>query len=99
MTMRSIGIYYILGIFVTLVILFGVTTSAAGALSYPVKELGNCGSARDCYTYCQMPEHTPACWSYEKYVLHRAVLAEMTASTEAKMKGAGVTFPIAELGN
>lgn len=63
---------------------------------YPVPELGNCRDANECYLYCQLPQNTPACWSYGKYILHKQVLAE---SDEDLAKKHGITFPIAELGN
>lgn len=60
-------------------------------IRYPVKELGNCQNARECYLYCQIPENTPLCWSYNKYVVKTNVLGETAAPA--------LTYPIAELGN
>ncbi|MBI4990682.1 hypothetical protein HZB96_01145 [Candidatus Gottesmanbacteria bacterium] len=57
---------------------------------YPIPELGNCRNARECQLYCDIPANTPACWSYEKYVLNGNVLGEETVN---------VTYPISELGN
>lgn len=60
-------------------------------IRYPVKELGNCRDSQECYLYCQIPENTPACWSYNKYVVKTNVLGETTTPA--------LTYPIAELGN
>jgi hypothetical protein len=67
-----------------------IAPSAHAQNIYPIKELGNCSNTASCYTYCQIPQNTPACWSYGKYILHKDVLGDQATS---------VTFPIAELGN
>src|SRR3989338_3086137 len=60
--------------------------------AYPIKSLGNCQNSQDCYFYCQIPAHTPACWAYGEYVLKPDVLGEQTTALN-------ITFPFAELGN
>lgn len=77
---------------------------AQGLLQYPIAELGYCRDAKECYLYCEIPEHTPACWSYGTYSLGPNVLGETTDSAEDKhiedeAKSRGVSFPIGELGN
>ena len=61
-------------------------------VAYPIKSLGNCQNSQDCYFYCQIPAHTPACWAYGEYVLKPDVLGEQTTALN-------ITFPVAELGN
>ncbi len=68
-------------------------------VTYPITSLGNCLNANECYYYCQIPSHTPACWAYGEYVLKPDVLGTQTVSPEEEAKAHGVTFPIAELGN
>lgn len=67
--------------------------------AYPIASLGNCQNADECYYYCQISAHTPACWAYGEYVLKPDVLGEETVSPEEEAKAHGITFPIAELGN
>jgi hypothetical protein len=81
--------------FVICSLLFVPKTNAA--VSYPIEELGNCRNARECALYCSIPKNTPACWSYDKYVLNgntlstgRQVLGEETVN---------ITYPISELGH
>jgi hypothetical protein len=74
-------------VFIVGIVLF---SPAAHAQQFPVRELGSCSNSASCYNYCQIPENTPACWSYNRFVLHKNVLGEQTFS---------ITFPIAELGN
>lgn len=76
--------------------LIGLFSFAFAQVTYPIRELGNCRDAKECYLYCEIPENSPACWSYGKYVLHKQVLAE---SDEDMVKKYNITFPIAELGN
>lgn len=64
---------------------------SAKYIAYPIKSLGNCQNTQDCYYYCQIPAHSPACWAYGEYVLKPDVLGEQTA--------ANITFPVPELGN
>lgn len=59
-------------------------------VSYPIPALGSCANARECQLYCKIPANTPACWSYEKYVMHSDVLGETAVN---------ITYPITELGN
>lgn len=64
--------------------------SVSAAVTFPIPELGNCRDARECKLYCDVPFHTPACWSYEKYVLNKNILGDTTAN---------ISYPIPELGN
>ena len=73
-----------------------VLSAKAQAVSYPIKELGDCRNAQECRYYCDTPENKPACWSYGKYILHKDVLGETTKKVTGKP---GIVFPIAELGN
>ncbi len=68
-------------------------------ITYPIPALGNCQNAGECFYYCQIPSHTPACWAYGEYVLKPDVLGEQTVSPEEEAKTHGITFPVAELGN
>lgn len=85
-------------LFFILCSLFIVAKASAQYVSYPISQLGNCRDGQECYLYCQIPSHTPACWSYGKYVLPQ-VLGEQTSSLEDEAKAANITFPIPELGN
>jgi hypothetical protein len=92
---------YIYFILLFSVLFFTFPVSAQKAI-YPISELGSCRDAKECFFYCQIPEHKPACWSYGTYNMPQ-VLGESTENVEAKVeadvKAAGVTFPIAQLGN
>ncbi len=68
------------------------------SLNYPVKELGYCRDAKECYLFCEIPENKATCWSYGKYKLYSQVLGEEDDAMEAEAKARGITFPIAELG-
>lgn len=72
--------------------LYIVHLRTANAVYYPIPELGYCSSERECELYCEIPKNTPACWSYDKYVMNasESVLGEET--------GPELTYPIAELG-
>lgn len=85
-----IGIYLLIG---------GSQAVAQQLLRYPVKELGYCRDAKECYLYCEIPENKPACWSYGKYVLGlgKQVLGKHS-DREREAAALGITFPIAELG-
>lgn len=97
--------------FIITVILFPVSffllpeVSAQSLLQYPISELGFCRDAKECYLYCEIPEHKAACWSYGEFRLGQQVLGETTLSPEErrameeKARELGITFPIAELGN
>ncbi len=75
------------------------STRAEDKTLYPILELGGCSSRQDCFDYCEIPENTPACWSYNKYVLRQNVLGVTTQTPEEKAQALGVTFPVTELGN
>lgn len=92
-TLRLVGMT--LSIIFTFVFLFETFNSdfaLAQNLSYPIPDLGNCRNQQECYLYCQIPENSPACWSYGKYVMNTQedVLGETTVN---------ITYPISELGN
>lgn len=71
-------------------LLFVNISAANAAVRYPIKDLANCANAKECYLYCEIPQNTPACWSYQTYILKSKVLGESTLN---------ITFPITELGN
>ncbi len=87
-------IFYLLLVFCSL---FFVRQTQA-AVTYPIPELGSCRDANECKLYCDIPAHSPACWSYDKYVLNKDILGE-TLSPDEEARAHGVTFPISELGN
>lgn len=86
------------------VFLFPSLTSAQTRLQYPIPELGYCRDAKECYLYCEIPQHKAACWSYGTYKVGMDVLGVTTMSAdekrmmEEKARQYGITFPIAELG-
>ena len=84
-------ILYVFLIFYILSLISLVNTTSA-QVYYPIPELGGCSSSRECEFYCEIPKNTPACWSYDKYVMNasESVLGEET--------GPELTYPIAELG-
>lgn len=61
-------------------------------LEFPIAELGNCASVRECKLYCDQSQNRQACFdfAYEK---------GLVGGTEAAGKLSGLKFPIAELGN
>lgn len=91
----------ILFIFAIIYFSFRVTSSPVLAkyVAYQIAPLGNCQNAEECFYYCQIPAHTPACWAYGEYVLKPDVLGTQTVSPEEEAKAHGITFPIVELGN
>lgn len=78
--------------------------SAQSRLTYPIADLGFCRDAKECYLYCEIPEHKAACWSYAKYKVGSDVLGVTTMSAEekqmmeSKARKYNITFPIADLG-
>lgn len=82
----------VIGILVGSFLLFGIAPASSAQISYPIKELGNCRDAKECFYYCEVSGNTPACWSYDRYKLNGQVLGETAEQL-------GITFPIAELGN
>lgn len=84
---------------VIIILLAGILLpKTVNAVTFPITELGNCSNQQDCFHYCQAIENTPACWSYETYILHKGVLGDATSSAKMDTKPK-ITFPIAELGN
>lgn len=98
---KNIKIFDVLYVF----FIFNVLYLISGAVSifavptYPIPELGNCRNSQECYYYCQIPQNTPTCWSYNKYIISKDVLGEEAISPEEEAKRLGITFPVPELGN
>lgn len=70
--------------------------------SYPIAELGNCDSQSSCANYCEIPQNTPACWSYGKYLMNadQDVLGDATSAlTPTPTITFNITYPVADLGN
>ncbi len=60
------------------------------ALSFPIPQLGNCGSVQECKNYCDIPWHQTVCSKY----------ARQTKATDEDVLGvADLNYPIAELDN
>src|SRR3989344_3377498 len=76
--------------FYVLCFMFYKATPTLAAPRYPISELGGCRNQQECKFYCEIPLNTPACWSYNRFVLSKNVLGE----TDVK-----ISFPISELGN
>ena len=77
--------------------------SSVPSAGYPIKELGNCRNQTECKAYCDNPDNAPACWSYGTYKRGQVLGTSSVNHTdntalESKLKTAGVTFPIQELG-
>lgn len=70
----------------------------ANSVNYPIGELGNCATERECFFYCKIPKNTPACWSYGKYTLPQ-VLGEATVAAQVQSQLPKITFPVPQLGN
>lgn len=68
------------------------------SIRYPISELGNCRNTQECRLYCQIPQNTPACWSYKQYIKATNVLGVTTSQT-SNVKFKNIRFPVAELGN
>ena len=84
--------YFAILIFALGFFALGLPKIVQAAPLYPVLELGNCRNQSECYLYCQIPENSPACWSYGKYILNPQadILGETTVN---------ITYPISDLGN
>lgn len=76
-------------LFFVLISLFIVRQTQAAA-EYPIPELGSCRDASECKLFCDIPNNTPTCWSYDKYVMNKDILGESTVN---------LTYPITDLGN
>src|SRR5258708_1229097 len=85
-------------VFLILLTLFP-SVAHARAISYPVKELGNCKNQNDCFSYCEIVENKAACWSYSTYVLNQHVLGDSTNNSDSFGTQHNITFPISQLGN
>ena len=83
---------FLIVIFTFSFLIFNLSSASAQSARYPIPELGNCRNQEECYLYCQIPQNTPDCWSYGKYIMNNAqsVLGETTTN---------ITYPITELGN
>jgi hypothetical protein len=98
--MKLLRLSVLISIFMGLFILGPATVHA---YQFPIPELGFCRDARECHTYCEVPQHKATCWSYKVYGNKSAVLGEQDASSSAttgenKLQALGISFPIAELG-
>lgn len=94
-TLKRVVLFILLFVYY---ILYASPVSAA--VVYPIPQLDNCANQRECYLYCQIPQNTPACWAYGKYVIQAQVLGEQTRETPKQTaRRLGISFPIAELGN
>lgn len=80
------GVFFIFNI---LYLIFGAISVSASP-TYPISSLDNCRDQKECKLYCEIPQNTPACWSYGKYVMNSDVLGESAVN---------ITYPIGELGN
>lgn len=80
---------YVFFIFNILSLIF-FASSVSASPNYPIPELENCRDAQECKLYCEIPQNTPACWSYGKYVIKKNILGESSTS---------ISYPVAELGN
>jgi len=98
---NKIKIFNTLFVFFIFFILYLISPvqNVHAAITYPIKELGNCRNARECYLYCQIPGNSPACWSYGKYRLSSSVLGEETRPAKEFDKLSQLSYPISELGN
>ena len=79
-----------ISIFLFLFFFFYPQSTHAQYYNYPISELNYCRDAKECSLYCQIPQNTPACWSYGKYVMNPDVLGETDIN---------INYPILELGN
>lgn len=70
--------------------LFSFVPQTQAAVGYPIPQLDDCRNARECQLYCDVPYHSPVCWSYDKYVINKNILGEETVN---------ITYPISDLGN
>ena len=76
-TMNKTKIIYISALFIFFVALFfGLNFNEANAgpldnVSYPILELGNCGSVSECMTFCDMSENQVTCidWAASKKIV------------------------------
>jgi len=91
--MRKI-LFFIFAFFAFLLITLKVNATAK--ISFPIVQLNNCASSKDCFSYCENPQNYPICWSYGKYILNKDVLGDATSSASSVSH---ITFPIASLGN
>ncbi len=80
---------FVFFIFNILYLIFFASSVSASPV-YPISELGSCRDEKECKLYCDIPQNTPACWSYDKYVINQNILGEETVN---------ITYPISELGN
>src|SRR3989338_7073877 len=87
---------YFLSLLIILVI-YVIRSQTAFGYQFPVPELGNCRDQKECFLYCQIPLHKPACWSYGVYATKENVLGETTV--EESLSRLGIAFPVPELGN
>jgi len=75
------------------------TPDAFAAFRFPIKELGNCRNQFECKLFCDIPNNTPLCWSFNRYNPDNQILGITTVSDEETARKNNITFPIVELRN
>lgn len=78
---------------------FTFAVASHAAVTYPIRELGNCKNRESCAAFCTVPKNTPICWSYNKFILNKDVLGEVAKSPDQIAAEHGIIFPVADLGN
>ncbi len=67
-------------------------------ISFPIAELGNCGSVEECDAYCSRPENKDKCLEYARATGMQEYFEDDFGEGEEEGMPE-ITFPIAELGN
>jgi len=70
---------------------------AAVNITYPIPSLGNCQSALDCWSFCNLREHRAACISYGE--AHGLPVRRGIIASRGAVLGVKISYPIPELGN
>jgi hypothetical protein len=74
--------------------------SSVGAKTiYPVKELGSCRDAQECFYYCEIPANADACTAYAQRGFSKVLGDSTTVPSTAGTAVGPYTFPIVDLGN
>ncbi len=61
-------------------------------ITFPISDLGNCGSAEECKVYCDLPQNRQPCFNF-------AYKHGLGGGKKAAEELSGLSFPIPELGN
>jgi len=80
--------YYFLLIFVFVFLGILVLAQELPGVTYPVAELGNCGSRAECEAYCDLPENMEACLDFAEA---HGLISPEEAAMARKMLELGVT--------